>query len=347
MKILFAEPPPEQAVGGLELAIDTLYTYLRQDGVAIRRRVGAAILMETDPDVVHFHGLWQPEHAWMSFWCRRRGIPYVVSPHGMLEPWAWNHKAWKKKPYFALVERWHLNGARRVLATSEQEQQNLRPFVSGSEVEAIPLSLSEDVGPGYSEARRALGWPEDERVLLYLSRVHPKKGLHLLLEALVAIPETEQQKTRVVVVGPGPDDYVQRVKQYAQARAARLPPVQWEGPVWGDDKWIYLQGADLMCLPTYSENFGIVVLEACQVGTPVLTTNTTPWSFLKQWEGGYVVDPEVPAIQAALNDFYHHFTWTPEKRQRLAEKTRRRFDVARIGPRYLDVYRKILDGCTG
>jgi len=341
MKLLFAEPPPEQAVGGLALAIDTLYAYLEDEGFDVRRRAGIETLRAAHPDLVHFHGLWQLEHAWMSFRCRRRGIPYVVSPHGMLEPWALEHKSWKKKPYYALVERWHLNGAERVLATSDQEKKNLRRFVGETTIEAIPLALSEEVRPDHRRARRALGWPEDERVLLYLSRVHPKKGLHLLLEALTSV-EGVRSQARLVVVGPGPDNYVQRLKQYVENHADQLPPVQWEGPVWGDAKWAYLQGADLMCLPTYSENFGIVVQEALQVGTPVLTTNTTPWAFLTEWEAGFIVAPDKKAIEEAVTSFLTTFTWNDEKRQELASRTRTRFDITSVGPRYLKLYASVM-----
>lgn len=152
MRILFAEPPEAQAVGGLEQAIATLHRYLHDHGVDVRRHATSGDLLRAD--LVHFHGLWQPAHAWMSFQCRRNDIPYVVSPHGMLEPWAWDHKAWKKRPYYTLVEHRHIDSAHRVLATSEQEKSNLECFVEAPAVQAVPLALSGAVGPGVPAGTR-------------------------------------------------------------------------------------------------------------------------------------------------------------------------------------------------
>lgn len=315
--------------------------YFASREIQIQRRATASEVWRRLPDVVHFHGLWQLDHAWASWLCRRLDVPYIVSPHGMLEPWAWAQKKWKKRPYYAAVERFHLQGAYCVLATSEQEKSNLRAFVAETQLQSIPLAITDEVGPAYSEAREALGWPDDERVLLYLSRVHPKKGLHMLLEALVDLPSSATENTRLVVVGPGPDDYVERLQSYSRQHQDQLPEVVWKGPVWGNEKWSYIQGADLMCLPTHSENFGIVVLETLQVGTPVLTTDTTPWSFVETWEAGYVVSPQVGEIRKALSDFYASFNWCCGRRQELAKKTRDHFKLPVLGRRYCKLYKSI------
>ncbi|WP_263810425.1 glycosyltransferase [Salinibacter pepae] len=338
LNVAFFEPPPQQAEGGLERAIEMLDDYFEPRDVQVRRRATASEVWSRPPDLVHFHGLWQPDHAWASWLCRRLDVPYVVSPHGMLEPWAWAQKKWKKHPYYAAVGRFHLQGADGVLATSKQEASNLQAFVSEDQLRSIPLAITDDVGPAYSEAREALEWPDDERVLLYLSRVHPKKGLHMLLEALVDLPSSAKEKKRLVIVGPGPDDYAEQLKSYAQQHRDRLPQVDWEGPVWGNEKWTYLQGADLMCLPTHSENFGLVVLEALQVGTPVLTTDTTPWDFLQEWAAGLIVAPDVEEIGEALRSFNERFMWTDSKRHQLARRARKRFSMSKVGSKYAEVY---------
>ena len=318
-----------------------LNDYFASREIQIQRRATASEVWRRPPDLVHFHGLWQLDHAWASWLCRRLDVPYIVSPHGMLEPWAWAQKKWKKRPYYAAVERFHLQGADCVLATSEQEASNLQAFVSETQLQSIPLAITDEVGPAYSEAREALGWPDDERILLYLSRVHPKKGLHMLLEALVDLPSSATENTRLVVVGPGPDDYVERLQSYSRQHQDQLPEVVWKGPVWGNEKWSYIQGADLMCLPTHSENFGIVVLETLQVGTPVLTTDTTPWSFVEAWEAGYVVSPQVGEIREALSDFYASFNWCCGRRQELATKTRDHFELPVLGRRYCRLYKSV------
>ncbi len=336
--VAFFEPPPQQAEGGLERAIEMIDDYFEPRDVQVRRRATASEVWRRPPDLVHFHGLWQLDHAWASWLCRRLGVPYIVSPHGMLEPWAWAQKKWKKRPYYAAVERFHLQGADCVLATSDQEASNLQAFVAETQLQSIPLAITDEVGPAYSEAREALGWPDGERVLLYLSRVHPKKGLHMLLEALVDLPSSVKENTRLVVVGPGPDDYVERLQSYSRQHQEQLPEVAWEGPVWGSEKWTYLQGADLMCLPTHSENFGVVVLEALQVGTPVLTTDATPWAFLEEWSAGFIVAPDTEEIAGTLRSFGRGFTWTDTNRCQLARRARNRFGMSTLGKKYNEMY---------
>jgi glycosyltransferase involved in cell wall biosynthesis len=282
MNVHFFQPPPEQRAGGLEAAITGLRTALNRSGVTVDDASSA------ETGIAQFHGLWQPTHARLSHEYRHRKVPYVVSPHGMLEPWAWRHKRWKKWPYYYLIERKHLRGATVVLATCQAEAQRLEKLLPGVRIEAVPLGLTAAVQPNYEAARQALGWAADERVLLFLSRLHVKKGLDLLLRGLATVPLPA--KTRLIIVGGGDARYVAEIHALASELKPRLPRIDWLGEIWGDARWPYFQGADLFCLPSHSENFGLAVLEACQVGTPVLTTNATPWGEWLAGGRGYVGD---------------------------------------------------------
>ncbi len=335
MTVAFFEPPAPLRVGGLDLAIRTLERDLA--------RKGSSVLLHPElsavrPDVLHFHGLWQRPFLKAARWARKNSVPYVVSPHGMLEPWAFEHKGWKKKPYFYALERPLLRRAACLLATGEQEAANIRRYTGHPNATVIPLALSSDTAPDYQGARTRLGWKEHETVAVFLSRIHPKKGLPMLFEALSDLgPEAAARNLRLVIVGDGDASYIAELRKDA-ARLSCTVSVEWTGPVWGDEKWRYLQGADLFCLPTYSENFGIAVQEACQVGTPVLTTDTTPWGFLNSWKAGFVVSPDAERIKAALREFLTSFTWTDADRQALARRTRERFDPDGVTQRYLDLY---------
>lgn len=340
--VLFAEPPPEEAKGGIDLAMETIEMYLdRKGGRLTRKATLDDVKAASGSCIVHFHGLWQLDHSWMSRWCRANDVPYVVSPHGMLEPWAWRHKRWKKWPYYKLLEQFHLRGAAHVLATSPQEADNLEPFVPEKSIRTISLAITEDVGPDYEAARTRWGWGTDEDVLVYLSRLSEKKGMHLLLKSLASLPAEQTEGLRLVVVGDGPDGYRERLRRIEETYADALPPIDWEGPVWGDEKWTYLQGADLFCLPTHSENFGLVVLEACQVGTPVLTTTGTPWGFLDGWGGGLIAEPETSSLQSALDRYTTSFSWSTEDREQLASRTRDRFSLSTVGAQYVEMYREV------
>src|SRR5580704_12565200 len=115
MKVGFYAPPAHQRLGGLDQAI-----------LSLQQHLDCSVELEPkDPsacDIIHFHGLWQPRFRALALRCESESIPYVVSPHGMLEPWAWRHKWWKKWPYFLLAERRFLNGAHSILATSQIEE---------------------------------------------------------------------------------------------------------------------------------------------------------------------------------------------------------------------------------
>ena len=340
MNIHFFTPPPAQRAGGLEAAIRNLREALVTSGVTVD---GALPEILDGHHLAHFHGLWQPAHATLARACRQRGIAYVVSPHGMLEPWAWRHKWWKKWPYFQLVERANLRRAALLLATSELEAARIRQMLPGAGVVCVPLGMTSEIGPDYDRARTALGWKTGERVLLFLSRLHLKKGLDLLLRALAETDIPARENSRLVIVGGGDPGYVGKLRALARELGARLPRVEWAGEVWGEDRWKYFQGADLFCLPTHSENFGLAVLEACQVGTPVLTTTGTPW---KDWLGGgrgYIADPTVPSLKAALSQFVRSPAAEIPDRTRLAAWTRENFSWKNLAPRYLAAYRAALD----
>ncbi len=343
MNIVFYEPPVHQRLGGLDQAIRSLQDYLQSAGHRVQTNPPRAASLPL-PDIVHFHGLWQWSHWHSSRHCQESTIPYIVSPHGMLEPWAWQHKQWKKLPYYHLLEKQHLRGAAIVLATSDQEAANLARFVSPHQIAIIPLGLTSQFKPDWSGARSRLGWQTDELILLYLSRLHPKKGLHLLLAALVEIGASLPQPWRLVVVGDGEPAYTAQCRALLASHPTIFPHVDWKGAIWGEAKWDYYQAADLFCLPTYSENFGLAVLEAAQVGTRVLTTPYTPWALLAESGAAFLVEPEVASIIAGLQRFLPNRAWTSIDREQLSAMVFDRFAWRVVGEQYLQLYHSLTGG---
>ena len=336
MNVHFFSPPPEQRIGGLEAAIEGLRAALIRAGAT----VDDALPSHADGEhVAHFHGLWQPAHVRVAKRCGAMGIPFVVSPHGMLEPWAMRHKAWKKWPYFHLVEKCRLGRADALLATGSLEAERLKQLVPGTRVESLPLGMTGSAKPNYEAARAQLGWSREERVLLVLSRLHVKKGLELLLRALAAVERREP--TRLVIVGGGDAEYVQSVRALADQLADALPRVDWVGEVWGEERWPYFQGADLFCLPTFSENFGLAVLDACQVGTPVLTTSATPWVEHLADRRGFLCEPREDSVREALARFFNEERKTPETRQTFSDWAWATFHWDALAVRYLACYHSL------
>ena len=334
--IHFHEPPAAQKIGGLDAAIRSMEAALQGLGHSVR--VNPAEDRER-PDVVHFHGLWQRGHPARAARARAAGVPVVVSPHGMLEPWALGHKRWKKLPYFHFIEKRWLSRAACVLATAEPEGARLRELFPATRIESIPLGLTGDARPDHVAARADLGWRADETVLLYLSRIHEKKGLDLLISALAG--SEKKPNTRLVIVGPDEQPaFTQRCRVLAERHAMSLPRIDWLGPVWGDERFRYFQGADLFCLPTHSENFGLVVLESLQVGTPVLTTTGTPWGSLSA-PGGYIAEPREDSLQTQLNRFFKMPILSPEQRDTIAQSTRTIYHWDSLGLRYESFYKSL------
>jgi glycosyltransferase involved in cell wall biosynthesis len=324
-------------MGGLSQAVDDLQRELITKGLKVE------ILAPGDPlplvDLVHFHGLWQPAYLKTI---ANGAIPYVVSPHGMLEPWAIWHKAWKKWPYYYLFERRFLKGAACLFATGKMERDHLSALLPRHSIRTVSLGVTSEKGPGYIEARQKLGWSPERKVLLFLSRIHPKKGLHLLLQALLRLPASDRSDLRLVLIGGGEEGYLNKIKKFHKCHHDQLPVIEWIGEIWNERKWDYLQGADLFCLPTYSENFGLAILEALQVGTPVLTTDRTPWVEHRGEEGFYICRPEVDSIERQLMTYINNCSWSLGQRMELAGRISTYYSWKNIGSNYVVAYSEIL-----
>jgi glycosyltransferase involved in cell wall biosynthesis len=336
VRVSFIEPPRDRQTGGLGAAIAGLRAALEACGVVV---LGDSPVDLRAADIVHFHGLWEFRYRALARRSLRHRIPYVISPHGMLEPWALRHKRWKKLPYFVFWERGMLTRAGSLVATSVTEARSLKEALPGSSVSVLPLGLTGRARPAYDAARRERGWGQDERVLLFLSRIHPKKGLDLLLQALRG-----WRQGRLVIVGGGDSQYVSHLRAYCEVNAHDLPRVDWVGELWGEARWSYLQGADLFCLPSHSENFGLAVLEACQVGTPVLTTTMTPWPEVMAAmapvvaKNSFACEPSVVEVRRALNRYSSTPRPSAGERSAVADWAWDTFDWRVLGPRYLDFY---------
>jgi len=339
MKILFYELPEPLRVGGLETYCRSLEAALIAKGIPVERETDPAAHAGQDA-VAHFHGIWHPAYLKRSRQLRAAGIPYLTSPQGMLEPWTRRYKGWKKWPYFHLFEKRRTGGG-AVLATADQEAGRLSAFFAPKQIYVLPLGIEAEWTPDYEAARAQLGWKPEEKVILYLSRIHKKKGL---LELSLALQQLEPEllaNARLVVVGAGDDAYINQCKQAQQPLSGKLR-IDWVPAQWGDKKYPYLRGADLMALPTYSENFGIVVIEATQVGTPVLTTLETPWKVMGERGYGWVTNPIVAEFREALREFLTTWTWSLEQRDQAAAWTRETYGWDHLVDRYIALYEQIL-----
>ena len=272
--------------------------WVRRHNPADAYPTGAATVSENPPeadwrpDVVHLHALWTPWLLRPYLWAKRRGIPVVWSPHGMLTEWALAQGTLKKRAALTLYQ-WHaLNGSNLLHATAQSEVDDLRRQRLYGPAVIVPLGATLPSTPPPPYAAR-------ENIVLFLSRVHPKKGLFNLVDAWSALRPIGW---RLLIAGPSDGDHAEAVLARAHAAGLDEDAVTWLGPVYGPEKDALYARAKLFVLPSFSENFGSVVIEALAAGTPVVTTRATPWEELETHRCGRWIDLGVQPLAEALTD---------------------------------------------
>lgn len=255
------------------------------------RRQWIRLLRRERPDVVHINGIWML-HTWVAQReAQRMGIRTFVTPHGMLEPWILSRHRLRKRAALLLYQGRALRRASGLVATAESERANLMRLGYNGQVSMIPNGI--DVS---GIAMRA-DWRKGGTIL-FLSRIHPKKGAELLIEAAAMMGDA-LRGCKIVIAGEGDADYTAGLKAMA-AGSGLACRVCFVGGVYGEDKWRLLRQADVLALPTLSENFGIVVAEALACGTPVITTKGAPWGDLTARGCGWWIDRSAENLAVAL-----------------------------------------------
>lgn len=287
---VLARLTPEQARRGHEVRIVTMDSPDRVEGVKPRLEEAGVRLVHPaggagsvrdllersmegwTPDVAHIHGLWQVLPHSGSALLRKRGVPYVFRPCGMLDPAVIAMSGTlKKKLFLALRGKRDLNGSSALHFTTTTERDLTAPLgltapkfvipngIEWAEFEALPER-------GSFRASSGLG---DRPIVTFFSRVHRKKGLDLLLPAF---REGAPEDAALVLVGPGEEGYVDSLKREASGLGI-ADRVVFTGMIQGIERFAPVVDADLFCLPSYQENFGVAVVEALACATPALISD--------------------------------------------------------------------------
>jgi len=269
-------------------------------------------------DVVHQHCIWLANSRITLQLRGKHNVPSVVAPHGSLEPWALQRSSLKKRIALPLYERENLQNASCLHALSEQEVGGFRDFGLKNHVAVIPNGIShswlESEGDPVAFRRRFDIKPE-KRILLFLSRITPIKGLPLLIEALT---EIRNELTDWVLVLAGSDEFNHmRDIQGAVIKHKLEKHVVFTGLLVDQVKRDAYAAADLFVLPTKREAAPVVVLEALGAGVPVLTTKGSPWENLLTYRCGWWTDVASEAIAQALKDAVNR---TPAELRSMGER---------------------------
>jgi glycosyltransferase involved in cell wall biosynthesis len=275
-------------------------------------------------DVIHVHGLWEYP-MWVGGQVARKfNIPLVMSPRGSLNPLALTRSRWKKKLVGSVFDDKNLKAASCLHATANAEYLGFRRYGLTNPVAVIPNAVNSVNIDGVSKNIVLELFPEliGKRILLFLSRINPTKGLIDLAKAWGEVA-SKNPDWHLVIAGPDERGHLAEV-QKAFAENGVVGQVSFTGPLYGRNRESVLASADLFILPTHTENFGIAIAEALSAGIPVITTHGAPWEGLKTHDCGWWVpigkDGLVSALlealtipEGALRDMgCHGKVWTEE-----------------------------------
>ena len=253
-------------------------------------------------DVAHLHGLWRPRNARIAALARTQGVPYVVSPHGMLSRWSMGQSQRRKALYLRLVEQRALRGASLIHATAQGEKEQILEWIPSVSIEVVPvavdLSAYQQTQP---ESPAQTGDQAGDGRILFISRLHKKKGCEIAIDA-IGLLKNQGFRGRLWIAGDGTPAYTQALIARAASQGLQ-EQVEFLGPIFGEEKRALYRKADVMVLPTYQENFGIVLAESMVSGTPVITTRGTDiWPEIEASGGGVIVEQSVEGFAQAIGD---------------------------------------------
>jgi glycosyltransferase involved in cell wall biosynthesis len=302
------------------------------------------ILSENNFDLVHSHGLWSGANIASSIIARKQNIGHLITIHGMLKPRALCQSRWKKKLAGWICQNKSLHDAVCLHATALQEYESIRIYGLTNPVAIIPIGIEvQDYSCDLDRSQIDMRWPEvqGKHILLFLSRIHPIKGLLNLIKAWSRLKKIHRD-WHLIIAGPDEDNHLVQVQMLIN-KTGVLNSVTFTGPVYGDLKKNLYAACDVFVLPTFSENFGIVIPEALASGKPVITTKGTPWQELQTYRCGWWIDIGIEPLEAAMKEALN---LSDKQRQEMGLRGRKliekNYSWPQIAVEMVDVYKWIL-----
>lgn len=250
--------------------------------------------LKSDFRLVHIHGIWEFPNHMLSLLSRLRQIPYIISPRGMLESWSLNQSKLSKSLALNIYQLSDLKKAKCLHATSFMEADSIRRLGIKNQIEIIPNGIN--LTSFSSEKPNS-----KENVIIFVSRIHPKKGLENLIAAVDKLGIEKLKDWKIEIYGSGEEVYVQQLKSLViEKKLNNL--IKFNSFISGNDKINKLRNSRILILPSYSENFGNIIAEALASFTPVITTKNTPWTDLSTFSCGWHVNNEINDLANAISE---------------------------------------------
>ena len=294
----------DPATGGVLSAVQLLSGAINELGGTSALSACSSYVAQKD-ELVIAHGLWQ----WPGIRARAGRAPYIIFPHGMMDPWfkqAYPLKHLKKQIYWWYAQSGVMQDAHAVCFTTEEEKRlaqstffpyrPAREMVTGIGVGDPPYESTECRTKFLEKFPRFKG----KRLLLYLGRIHPKKGL----DTLIKLWNQKNRNEEDVLLLAGPIDKTDPYHRKLQSLSEGHSSIDWLGMIEGEQKWGALSAAEALILPSHQENFGMVVAEACSMGTPVLLTDKVNlWREIEKSGAGCVASDDEAGISSLLGQW--------------------------------------------
>lgn len=296
-------------------------------------------ILEGQYDIIHTQNLWLRPYHQVATIARKHGIKYVMTPRGTLEPWSLQQKALKKKIAMWLYQRKDLQNAAGILTTAVMEAEHCRGIGLTAPMAIIPNGI--DVSE--YQCRTIEAASSVRKQIVFLSRIHQKKGIEILINVWGELAE-EYKDWNVVIAGNGDPDYIESLKQLIDSKGIQNS-VKILPPIFGEAKHKLYTESSLFILPSYSENFGMVIAEAMSCGVPAITTTNTPWEQLNTEQLGWCValckENITKALREALDSPAEKLF---EMGQRCSKYIQEKFFYISVAKQNLAFYKWIVEG---
>ncbi len=266
-------------------------------------------LLKLNADIHHIHGIWMHPPYVTAKKSLQTGTPFLITPHGMLEPRMWKDSTTKKNVYFNFLIKKLFKQANVIHAITSKEKDNLYKLFAHKRIEIIPNSISYTDIDNYGIRKQ-----DSEKYILFVGRLHPVKGINLLIKAFAKLKNKE---VKLKIAGPY-NEYKIELEKLVNSLGIQ-DQVQFLGMVTGEDKLQLYKDAWVFAAPSYSEAIGMVNLEAGILSTPVITTYET--GLYKEWnnEGGILINPDVEELYAKLKE---SLSWSEKERNEKGDRLR-------------------------
>lgn len=293
--------------------------------------------------IVHVHNLWNyPCYAALKA-CKLHDVPLVISPRGSLFPWSLSQGRLRKTLAWALFQKRALNAA-ILHTTSEDEARSVAALGVGKRIfcvrNGVELNARNDQKIEATEAVQALGLNPEHRYALFMSRLHKKKGLELLFEAWAEC--SDHSDWTLLIAGETADkSYLHSLESQVRSRGIS-GSVQFIGFADADKKALLFAASQFFILPSYTENFGIVVAEALSMGVPVITTFGTPWAELAEAGAGWYINLDHNELSSAISEAMQLPSQELAEMGKNGRRLALKYDWRDIGAEMVHVYQQIL-----